>query len=225
MQLILTWLTRIPILALNGTLYLLYAFAAHLTLWIILASGLAMLLIFDRAVIRLISSAPSRIGGRPAPSAASGTGIQLQTLLILGLSIIVGMVYAEPVPFLLAAMWVASDLAVVLFPNERDKVLNRAKTALTTYTLLLLGFRILMIQMQNVAPEDWAVMLGSVGAARESIAKTRDLFTTIGMLATWLTVPAAYFGYLVQLWGLNPPSFFHARRSTEEIIAALRRRS
>ena len=222
---LLTTLNRIPILTLNGLLYLLYAFTDHLALWVVLACGLVVLFVFDSATVRLITSAPGRIGGRTAPTAASGFSVQLFTVVTLGLSLVAAFVYAEPVPILLAGMWLASVTVLTLLPAEREPLLWRAQGTHLLYALVLLGFKFYLAQAQNVAPEDWAAMLGSIGTARDAIARTRDLFTTVGLWATWFIVPVGHFAYLVQRVLVNPLSLFHARQSTDEIIAALRRRS
>ena len=217
-------LARLPILTLNGFLYLVYAFVDHLWLWLVLAAGLAILFVFDTAAVRLISAAPSRIGGRPAPPAASGWGVRAFTLVALLCSLSAGLSYAEPIPFLLALCWSAAVLGLLILPAEREPLLWRAKGMLLMYALALLGFRLLLAQMQDAAPEDWAALIGSVGDARDALARTRDVFLSIGMLAVWYLIPLAHVSYLVQRVLVNPLSLFYARQSTQEIVTALRRR-
>ncbi len=220
----LTYLTRIPILTLNGLLWLVYAFLDHAWLWVVLAAGLAILWVFDTLMIRLASSAPSRIGGRAAPPAVSGWGIRFLTLLALLLSLTAALLYADPIPFLMACVWLASVVAVWFLPAEREPLLWRVKGSLLLYALALLGFKLLLAQMGQAAPQDWAGLIGSVGAAQDALARTRDLFTTIGMFGVWYIIPLAHLSYLAQRLLINPLSLFHARSSTAEIVAALRRR-
>ncbi len=222
---LLTYLTRIPILTVNGLLYLTYAFLGHLWLWVIAGAGLLILGVFDAATVRVIGASPSRIGGRPAPPAASGWGVRAFTLVALALACTAGIVYAEPIPFLLAGCWAASALALWLLPAEREPLLWRIKGTLLGYALALLGFKLLLSQMQGAAPEDWAAIVGSVGDAREALARTRDVFVSIGMLAVWYLLPLAHLSYLIQRLLINPVSLFHARKNTEDIVAALRRRN
>ena len=222
---LIVWLNRIPLLTANGLLYLVYAFFDHLGLWVVLVCGLVILGVFDAAAVRLISAAPSRIGGRPAPPATSGTGVHGFTLVTLFFSFCGGLLYPEPIPFILAGMWLFAVVVLTLLPSEREPLLWRVKGTLLLYTLALLGFKFYLAQAQVAAPEDWAAMLGSVGAARDALAHTRDLFTTIGMWGTWYIVPFGHFLYLGQRLFIHPMSLFHARQSTEDILIALRRRS
>jgi len=211
-------------LVLNGLLYLLYAFLNHLWLWSILACGIIILFVFDLATVRLVSSAPSRIGGRPAPVVATGWGVWVYTLSALVLSITAALRYADPIPFLLAACWAAAVVMLVLLPAEREPILWRVKGLLLVYALALLAFQFFLSQVQAAAPEDWAAMVGSVGAARETIGRTRDTFVTLGMLGVWYGIPFGYFSYVAQRLLNNPQSLFHARKSAEEIVADLRQR-
>lgn len=224
LNLLLTYLYRFPILTLNGLLWIAYAFVDHLGLWVVLGCGLVVLLIFDSTAVRLISATPSRIGGRPAPAATSGASVHLFTLGTLLLNLVAGLVYAEPIPFILAGMWLLTVGALTLLPAEREPLLWRVKGTLLLYALVLLGFKFYLAQAQAVAPEDWAATLGSVGAARDAIARTRDLFMTIGLWATWFIVPVGHCSYLVQRILVNPVSLFYARSSAEDILRTLRRR-
>ena len=221
---LLNYLARVPILTLNGFLYLVYAFFDHLALIAVLLAGLAILFVFDTLSMELISTAPRRLGGRPAPPAASGWGLRLFTLAALSLALLAGLLYAEPVPFLLACVWVASVFALWLLPAEREPLLWRVKGTLLVYAVALLGFKVLLAQMQDAAPEDWATLIGSVGTARDALARTRDIFISIGMFAIWYILPLAHLSYLAQRVLINPFSLFHARQSTADIIDALRRR-
>lgn len=221
----LTYITRIPILTVNGLLYLTYAFVDHLWLWVVVSTGLLILGVFDAAAVRLMGASPSRIGGRMAPTAGSGWSVRALTLVALILGLTAGLMYAEPIPFLLAGCWGASALALWLLPAEREPLLWRIKGTLLGYALALLGFRLLLAQMQGAAPEDWAAIVGSVGDARDALARTRDVFVSIGMLAVWYLLPLAHLSYLIQRVLINPVSLFHARKNTEDIVAALRRRN
>jgi hypothetical protein len=220
-----TYLTHAPILILNGILWFLYALLDHLWLWVVLAAGLIMGSVFDTLAIRLVRAAPSRIGGRPSPPAVSGLSFRVFTLGALGLSVAAGIVYGEPIPFLLAVVWTASVVALLLLPAEREQLLWRVKGSLVLYGLALLGFKILLSQMQSASPQEWAGIVGSVGTARDALTRTRDLFVTIGMFGVWYVIPLAHLSYLVQRVLINPLSLFYARHSAEEIIAALRRQS
>ncbi len=221
----LTFLTRLPILTLNGLLWLLYAFVDHLWLWFVLAAGLLILFVFDALSIHAISAAPSRIGGRPAPPATSGVAVRLFTLAALFFGLLAGLTYGEPIPFLLAVVWTASVVALFLLPAELEPLLWRVKGTLLGYALALLGFKLLLAAMGAASPQDWASMVGSVGSAQAAIAQTRDLFVTIGMFGIWYVLPLAHLSYLVQRVLINPLSLFHARKNTAEILTALRRRT
>ena len=221
---ILRYLAASPVLVLNGLLYLLYALVDHVWLWIILACGLAILFGFDLASVRLVSSAPSRIGGRPAPITTTGWGTWAYTLVALVAGTTAVLRYADPIPFIFAAMWVAAVVALVLLPAEREPILGRVKGLLLLYALALLAFQFFLSQAQSASPEEWAAVVGSVGSARDSLARTRDTFTTIGMLGVWYGIPFAYFSYVAQRLLNNPQSNFHSRKSIEEIVADLRQR-
>lgn len=217
-------LQRFITIELNGLLFLLYALVDHVWLLVALASGLVVLFVFDQVAVRLIATAPSRIGRAEAPASASGWGVQIYTLTALALSLVAGLAYAEPIPFLLAVMWTASVIALTLLPAEREPLLWRVKGTLLVYALVLLGFRFYLAQAQNVAPEDWAALVGSVGTARDTLARNRDLFATIGLWATWFILPIAHLSYLAQRILVHPASLFYARQSADDVIRALRRR-
>ncbi|MBI5031912.1 MAG: hypothetical protein HZB51_15385 [Chloroflexi bacterium] len=225
-QLNLFWgyLNRIPVFTANGFLFLGYAFLDHLGLWVVVGCGLLFALVFDCASVRLISAAPSRIGSRLAPQVETGLGVRVLTLVTVGVCCGAGMVYAEPIPTILAGMWFSAVMVLVLLPAEREPILWRVKGTLLLYALVLLGFKFYLAQAQTASPEDWASTIGSVGTARDALVRTRDLFTTIGLWATWFIVPFAHFSYLVQRVLVNSPSLFFAQKNVQDILIAMRRR-
>ncbi len=218
------FIQRILTIEANGLLFLAYAFLDHVDLLLVIGSGMLMLFVFDMAAVRLSAASVSRSASRAAPQHESGWGVRGFTIATLAFSIAAAFAYAEPIPFLQAVVWGASVLALWLLPQEREPLLWRIKGTLLLYALVLLGFRVYLAQVQEVAPEDWAALIGSVGTARTSLANARDLFTTIGMWATWFILPVAHLSYLVQRVFVHPMSLFHARRSAEEIVRVLRRR-
>jgi hypothetical protein len=218
------YIAATPVLVLNGLLYLFYALIDHLWLWVILACGMIVLFVFDLASVGLISSAPSRIGGRPAPIVNTGWNVWVFTLITLVVTVIAVLLYASPIPFIYAAMWAGAVAILFLLPAEREPILVRVKGFLLGYGIAIIAFRFLLLQTQDATPEDWAAMLGSVGAARDMIARNRDTVTTLGMLGVWWGIPMVYFSYLGQRLLNNPQSIFHSRKSTEQIIQDLRHR-
>ncbi len=219
---ILQELTCLPVLILNGFLWLVYAAADHFPALVSLGCGLATILGLDVVVQRAVASRPLRDGrGETTPTPRTA---QIVTGIVLLLWLIAQHNLGAPVPWIGMAMWLAGILSVLLLPSERFNQLWVVKTGLAVYGLLVLGSRIYLAYANRLSPQQWAGIIGSAESAASVIAGTQGNVTTIVLWALWLVAPLGYFSLLVQQLFVNPMSLVSPLAGAQDVLKRVRER-
>lgn len=190
------FLLNLLIYVANGFLYLVYSVIEHWAILLSLICGLAVLLVFDRAIQNLEIAAPSR-QGQPSPRRPSRQH-QVFTAVVLALWLLVALLFPTPVPQIGAGMWVLFVLALLLVPAEQFQTLWRSKMAILSYCGVLVAFRIVAAWTLAADPREWASIVGSVGEAQRVVASGRSIVLSIASYASWFAVPGGYAIYFFQ---------------------------
>jgi len=217
-----TIILDLPIYAINGLLWLLYAVASILPALVSAAVAGVMMLVVDDAVQKLASARPLR-DGRGGLQTSQKTS-QIVTGIVLALWIVAQWGMGAPVPWIGATMWIAGLLAILAVPAQRFSMLNGVKVGIVTYALAVIISRIYLVYTSQISPEQWATLLGSTDAAAQIIANTRANTTTVAIWALWLVVPLGYFSMLAQQVLLNPISLTNPLATYEQMLLSLRDR-
>ena len=217
-----TVLLDLPVYAVNGLLWLLYAIASIVPALVSAGTAGVMMLVVDSAVQKLASARPLR-DGRGGIQTSPKTS-QIVTGIVLALWLVAQWGMGAPVPWIGAAMWIAGLLAILAVPAQRFSLLNGVKVGIVTYALAVIISRIYLAYTSQITPEQWASLLGSADAAAQIIANTRANTTTIAIWALWLVVPLGYFSMLAQQAFLNPISLTTPLATYEQMLLSLRDR-
>ena len=121
-------------------------------------------------------------------------------------------------------MWVTMVIALLIMPQEQSAILWRSKTAILTYALAAIGFRLYLWQVNSLSPQDWAKVVGSTADAQAIIAQNRGLFTNIASWFLWFLAPLGYLSLLVQRFTVNPMAMISPLRSVSDIWRDIRTR-
>jgi len=206
----------------NGFLVMGYWLLDHFPLLLSLLC-VPLMLLFDQATATLAAHTPTR-GGQAAPPILNYSN-HLMTGAAAVTWLVAGSLFPRPVPWLGAAMWLAALLLLLLLPSERPVVLWRTKVGILIYSLMLLGFRWYLWQINQADPYQWAAVMGSVDEAQRIIGQNQGLFLTIGTWIAWFALPVAHIGYVVQRFTTNPMSLRGPHQSAAQVLETIRMRS
>ncbi len=205
----------LPIYAINGLLWLLYALASILPALVSAAVAGVMMLVVDDAVQKLASARPLR-DGRGGLQTSQKTS-QIVTGIVLALWIVAQWGMGAPVPWIGATMWIAGLLAILAVPAQRFSLLNGVKVGIVTYALAVIISRIYLVYTSQISPEQWAALLGfdgRRGADHRQHARQHHHGGDLGALAggaARLLLDAGPASLAQPDFLTNPPSPTHSR--------------
>jgi len=216
------FLLDIPVYFVNGLLWPLYALTGILPALVSMASAGMSALVIDAPLQSLSSSRPTRAGreSQAAPSHLS----QIYSGVVLVVWLVAQWGMGAPVPWIGAAMWLASFVAVLLAANQQFTLLDGQKKAILGYALLVIASRLYLGYMEQITPEQWAAMLGSADSAAQVLANTRGNVTAILTWTLWLVYPMGFFYMVAQQVGLYPTSLTQPRANPAQVLKRLRYR-
>ncbi|NCP86777.1 MAG: hypothetical protein CO094_08880 [Anaerolineae bacterium CG_4_9_14_3_um_filter_57_17] len=216
------FLLDIPVYFVNGLLWPLYALTGILPALVSMASAGMIALVIDAPLQSLSSSRPTRAGreSQAAPSHLS----QIYSGVVLVVWLVAQWGMGAPVPWIGAAMWLASFVAVLLAANQQFTLLDGQKKAILGYALLVIASRLYLGYMEQITPEQWAAMLGSADSAAQVLANTRGNVTAILTWTLWLVYPMGFFYMVAQQVGLYPTSLTQPRANPAQVLKRLRYR-
>lgn len=228
MDAVLTVLTNVLIVSINGFLLAFYWVQDHLSLLVALGCGLIVFTVFDGRVQAFADYQPAR-WERAEPRTRGGLRAQatrLQTLVILGLWLVTaGLIYPPPVDFLGMLMWLAMVAGLALLPTEREWILQFSKGGLLLYVVVLWGFRLYLQQVQDLPIEAWTTVYDKPGAfVNQVLGSTVGLITTVATWVIWFALPFAQCSYVVQRLLVHPRALVLPFARAEEVLTHLRER-
>lgn len=204
----------------NGFLAISYWVWDNAALLIALACGLAILLVYDRAVQRTAGDRLMRYerGVRVQASYRS----QVESIAASAVWAIASVVSASPIPSIGAAMWATFLLALKMIPQEREGLLFRHKIMIAFYGLIVIAVRLATSFVPNVG--QMATMLNGRGDASLLFDTVRDGMLPYTMLTLWLIYPLGYFTVLGERFVVNRGSLLRPGGTPEDVLRDLRTR-
>lgn len=218
-----TFFIHLGIYALNGTLFTGYQLWWNVDKLLTLSVVALILLYFDPVIQRKASFAPRRYG-RGGNAAVMPRTAQAMTAATALLWFVASFLSEPPIPIIGAVMWMALVAGLLVMPQEQESLLWRCKSAILTYALAVIGFRLYLWQVNSLSPDDWARILGSSGDAQAILAQNKGMFTSVASWFLWLLAPLAYLSLLVQRFTVNPMAMVSPFRSAADIFRDIRTR-
>ena len=212
------------IYVLNGGLLTTYQLWWNLDKIVTLGAALLTVFYFDRKVQFKAAFTPRRYGRSGAAADNTPKTAQAMTAATAALWFVAAVATEPPIPIIGAMMWVTMIIALLIMPQEQSAILWRSKTAILTYALAAIGFRLYLWQVNSLSPQDWAKVVGSTADAQAIIAQNRGLFTNIASWFLWFLAPLGYLSLLMQRFTVNPMSLTAPWKSAADIMRDVRTR-